>query len=203
MQNRRQVLAGVAAVAATASAQADPFDTMTWLNPPAEWSRDGDRWQVRAKPKTDFWRKTFTGSVDDSGHFLHRAVAGKFRFEARVMGAYATQFDQAGLMVRQDALHWLKCGTEFFQGRRNASVVVTHEYSDWSTLPDLSQNAPVWWRLERSEDAVNVYASADGDLFTLLRSAYFAPAANLDVGLVVCAPAGPGFEAVFDKLKLS
>ena len=41
---------------------------------------------------------------------------------------YAAWYDQAGLMVRQNAENWMKCGTEFFDGQRHASVVFTRDF---------------------------------------------------------------------------
>ena len=104
-----------------------------------------------AKGKTDFWRKTFYGYINDNGHFLNLAVSGDFTFQARVTGNYSALYDQAGLMVRLDAKHWMKCGSEFFDGKRWASVVFTHDFSDWSTMEDLSQTGAVWWRVARKK----------------------------------------------------
>ena len=39
------------------------------------------------------------------------------------------QYDQAGLMVRLDPQHWLKCGIEYVDGRQCASAVVTRRLS--------------------------------------------------------------------------
>jgi regulation of enolase protein 1 (concanavalin A-like superfamily) len=203
---RRRFLAqgaALAAVSVAAKAAPDPSSEMVWFNPPAAFERKGDVLHVRSKAKTDFWRHTAIDYVADNGHFYHRTVTGKFAFEARVGGQYAAEYDQAGLMVRQDSEHWLKCGTEYFGGHRHASVVLNREFSDWSTFPDLSETSPVWWRMERLPNALNVYASADGKDFMLVRSGYFAPCASLEVGLMICAPSGPGFEAVFDRLKLA
>src|SRR5258706_1525354 len=103
---------------------------MTWMNEPASWKRSGDVLTVRSRAKTDFWRKTFYGYVTDNGHFFHAPVSGDFVFQARINGEYAALYDQAGLMVRQNAENWMKCGTEFFDGRRQASVVFTRDFSD-------------------------------------------------------------------------
>lgn len=176
---------------------------MTWLNPPSVWKLAGETLTVQASPKTDFWRKTFNNIVADNAPFFHAPATGTFAFQARALGRVATQFDQAGLMVRFDAENWLKCGTELFEGRRKASVVVTREGSDWSTMPDFSETGPVWWRAVRGQSSLEIYASADGKTFTLVRSAYFPPSAGAEVGLYCCSPDGPSFETVFDQVSLS
>jgi regulation of enolase protein 1 (concanavalin A-like superfamily) len=176
---------------------------MTWMNDPATWKKEGDRIRVRSKPKTDFWRKTFYGYVTDNGHFLHAPVSGDFVFEARVNGQYAALYDQAGLMVRRDAENWMKCGTEFFDSARHASVVFTREFSDWSTMKDLSDSAPVWWRAVRKKDSIETLCSVDGKNFVSVRQGYFVTTPDVQVGIMCAAPEGGGFEAVFDQLKLT
>ena len=175
---------------------------MTWMNPPASFSQSGDKLIVRSRPKTDFWRKTFSNSIADNGHFFSLPVDGDFVFQARINGQYTAPFDQAGLMVRLDADNWMKCGTELFNGKRCASVVFTREFSDWSTMPDLSDSAAVWWRAERKGNSIQNSCSLDGKTFIFVRSGYFPPNTKVNVGIMCAAPTGPGFEAVFDELRL-
>lgn len=106
---------------------------MSWMKEPASLKVSGTQLLVHSRPKTDFWRKTFYGYVTDNGHFFHLQASGDFAFLARVNGQYAAFYDQAGLMVRLDAENWMKCGAEFLDGRRHASVVFTRDFSDWST----------------------------------------------------------------------
>ena len=157
---------------------------------------------VHSRAKTDFWRKTFYGHITDNGHFFRLSVSGDFVFQARVNGNYAALYDQAGLMVRLDAENWIKCGTEFFDGQRHASVVFTRDFSDWSTMADLSKTAPIWWRAVRKKDSVETLCSLDGDNFTSVRQGYFPPGLKVDVGIMCAAPEGPGFDATFDNLRL-
>jgi regulation of enolase protein 1 (concanavalin A-like superfamily) len=42
----------------------------------------------------------------------------------------------------------------------------------------------------------------DGKKFTSVRQGYFVSAVEVNVGIMCAAPEGPGFEAVFDDLKL-
>jgi len=122
---------------------------MKWFNEPASARQSGDQLVVRTKPKTDYWRKTFYDYVTDNGHFFFLQVAGDFTLESRVVGKYATLYDQAGLMVRIDNNNWLKCGLELVDGIGHASVVVTRDYSDWSTVRGIATNEPLSWRIVR------------------------------------------------------
>ena len=105
-------------------------------------------------------------------------------------------------MVRLDAQNWMKCGTEFFDGRRHASVVFTRDFSDWSTMPDLSDTADLWWRAVRKKDSIETLCSLNGQKFTSVRQGYFVPGAKVRVGIMCAAPEGLGFEATFSDLKL-
>ena len=172
------------------------------MNEPASSNLVGDKLAVRSRAKADFWRKTFYGYITDNGHFFHLPASGDFIFQARINGQYAALYDQAGLMVRKDAENWMKCGTEFFDGRRHASVVFTRDFSDWSTMPDLSDTAPIWWRAVRKKDSIETLCSLDGKAFTSVRQGYFPPDEKVDVGIMCAAPEGPGFEAAFDNSKL-
>lgn len=180
----------------------DLLARMVWLNEPATWSKSGDKLLVRSRAKTDFWRKTFYGYITDNGHFFHLPASGDFVFQARVNGQYAALYDQAGLMVRLNGENWMKCGTEVFDGQRHASVVFTRDFSDWSTMPDLSHAAPIWWRAVRKKDSIETLCSLDGKAFTSVRQGYFVPQVKVDVGVMCAAPEGTGFDAVFDSLKL-
>jgi regulation of enolase protein 1 (concanavalin A-like superfamily) len=105
-------------------------------------------------------------------------------------------------MVRADAENWMKCGTELVDGKRHASVVFTREFSDWSAMPDLAEKGPVWWRAVRKRDSLETLCSIDGEKFTSVRQGYFPPGVGVNVGVMCAAPEGPGFEAVFDRVRL-
>ena len=186
-------------------AEGDWIGRMKWMNEPASWRRADNQLIVRSRPKTDFWRKTFYGYVTDNGHFLRLTVKGDFLFQARVNGKYSALYDQAGLMVRLNPENWVKCGTEFFDGARHASVVFTRDFSDWSTMNDLSNDQAVYWRVRRTRDALEVSCSLDENErdFTVIRQGYLAPSEEAEVGIMCAAPEGNGFECVFDYLKLA
>jgi regulation of enolase protein 1 (concanavalin A-like superfamily) len=127
---------------------------------------------------------------------------GGYAEKARVNGNYSALYDQAGLMVRLDEKHWMKCGSEFVEGKRWASVVFTHDYSDWSTMEDLTQNGPVWWRVVRKKDSIEAQCSKDGASFLTIRQGYFPADVKVLAGVMCAAPEGAGFDAVFDQVTI-
>jgi len=176
---------------------------MKWLNEPAQAKLSGGEFLVTTKAKTDFWRKTFYDYVTDNGHFFFLPVAGDFMFESRVAGKYAALYDQAGLMVRIDPANWLKCGLELVDGIGHASVVVTRDFSDWSTVRGIATNIPLWWRIVRKGSSLEVLYSLDGKNFISTRLGYLPLQATVDTGIMCCSPEGPGFESNFDEFRLA
>ena len=176
---------------------------MKWFNEPASAKQSGDQLGVTPKPKTDFWRKTFYNYVTDNGHFFFLPVTGDFTFESRVAGKYAALYDQAGLMVRMDSGNWIKCGLELVDGIGHASVVVTREFSDWSTVRGITTKDPLWWRIVRKGSSLEVLYSLDGKNFISTRLGYLPLQAAVDAGIMCCSPEGPGFECTFDEVRLT
>ena len=212
--SRRQFLGATAGLALMTQAGAatpapsvrrtagDLLSRMTWLNEPAQVHFSEGVLSARSRGKTDFWRKTFYGYINDNGHFMHLSVAGDFTFQARIDGNYSALYDQAGLMVRLDEKHWMKCGTELVENKRWASVVFTHDFSDWSTMEDLTQRGAVYWRVVRQKDSIEAKCSIDGEKFVTVRQGYFPAQQKVMVGVMCCAPEGSGFDVTFDQLML-
>ncbi len=175
---------------------------MEWYNEPPSWQDQDGIIQVTTGSKTDFWRKTHYGFIRDNGHFYFRPVAGNFVTEVKISGQYRDLYDQAGVMVRLDALHWLKCGIEYVGGVQQASVVVTRDYSDWSVVPLPQNPAAIWLRVSRHGDALEIHYSLDGQAYTMLRLAYLTLEERLQVGLMCCSPDGSGFDVTFQEWKL-
>lgn len=198
------VLPSAAAMLEAESApDAGLLSRMEWMNQPPVARIEGDRLIVQSTPKADFYR--MPGWIIDTGNFFHLAAEGEFSFEARIAGQFVSKYDQAGLMLRQDAENWLKCGIEYIDGVRYGSVVLTRNLSDWSTMKDLSQSEPVWWRIVRRKNMVETLCSLDGKNFNSVHQAYgyFASATKLEVGLLCASTEGQGVRATFDSVKLT
>ena len=176
---------------------------MQWLNEPAGFKQEGGRITVRSAPQTDFWRVTHDGGLRDSGHFYYQTVSGDFTVTVMFSGEYRDLYDQAGLMLRVDAAHWVKCGVEFTDGQQNASAVVTRDFSDWSIVPLPGSPPALWLRVVRTGVTVEVSYSLDGAAYTMLRQAYFTDRPSVDVGLMIASPIGDGFTAVFEDFTIA
>ena len=93
------------------------FKDCRWLNEPPHWSVDNDVLSVTTGARTDFWRETHYGFIHDNGHFFATTVTSGFTAQLRFRADYTHLYDQAGLMVRVDALTWMKAGIEYTGGR--------------------------------------------------------------------------------------
>jgi uncharacterized protein len=176
---------------------------MEWLNEPPEWRDEGNVLSVVTGDRTDFWRTTHYGFVRDDGHGRLSPVPGDFAAVVAFRGEYETLYDQAGMLLRLDAANWIKAGVEFVAGRRMLSVVVTREFSDWSTTPVPVQADWLWLRLTRIGTAVHVHwaEAEDEAAFRMLRLAYF-PQGPARVGPMCCSPQRAGFRAQFRGFRV-
>ena len=173
---------------------------MEWYNDPPHWSAHNGSLTMHCAPQTDFWR--LAGIARDNGHFYYQRQAGDFQIDCRFSGSYNAQYDQAGLMVRTDEAHWIKCGIEFYNGAPHVSTVVTREYSDWSIAPLPSNPKSLWLRLKRQAAVIEIEYAPDGISYRLLRQAYFSPIHAMDVGLMCASPEGPGFAVTFEGIVI-
>src|SRR3954465_2310501 len=107
------------------------FPECSWINPPSEWSLNGDCLRVTTNAATDFWRETHYGFTRDNGHFFGSSVVNAFTAQLRVRAKYQKLYDQAGIMIRIDDRRWVKAGIENSDGENLLSSVLTIERSDW------------------------------------------------------------------------
>jgi regulation of enolase protein 1 (concanavalin A-like superfamily) len=178
---------------------------MTWLNPPPFAEQQDLGLVVRSGEKTDFWQGTYYGFHRDDGHFLHQPHRGDFTAEVSFSARYEALYDQAGLMLRADATHWMKCGIEYTDGARHFSVVVTNGNSDWSAFPLDHDFEVMSVRVTRNGDALFIqYRTNRMEDWRMARLAWFDPACDeISVGPVFCSPQRGGFEATFHDFSVT
>ena len=170
--------------------QAIQWSAANWLNPPLVVKEDDDGLLVTTRPQSDFWRVTSYGFVHDDGHALLVPFPAGTAVEVGFVARMEELYDQAGVMVRVDAEHWIKAGVEVSDGLPQLGAVVTHERSDWSMAP-----VPDWAgrhvtiRASRSGDAVTIRARCEGGPWRTVRLAPLPPAGGV-LGVVAARRAG-------------
>ncbi|MCA1372647.1 MULTISPECIES: DUF1349 domain-containing protein [Bradyrhizobium] len=174
-----------------------------WLNEPKRWTAEDDRLQVVTDKGTDFWRETYYGFNRDSGHFLGFPTREAFTASLRVQGDFQTLYDQAGIMVRIDARHWVKAGIELSDGRAMLASVLTDGRSDWATAPYEHDAGDFWVRATVADGVLRLQVSADGKTWPLMRLAPFPAASSYLVGPMACTPERAGLEVVFSNFRLT
>ncbi len=178
------------------------FTDGAWLNEPAHWRLEDERLHVVTDARTDFWRETYYGFTRDSGHFLGCKVAGPFTAQLQVKARYEALYDQAGIMVRLGAAHWLKAGIEWSDDAPRLGSVLTLDRSDWATGPFEGDPASFWLRATVANGVIRVQVSPDGVRWPLLRLAAFPEAPTYQVGPMCCTPERAGLEVEFCDFRI-
>jgi len=173
-----------------------------WLNEPKRWTAQDDSLEIVTDKATDFWQKTHYGFCRDNGHFLGFRTTEAFTAELRVRCAFQELYDQAGIMVRVDAEHWIKAGIEFSDGRAMLSSVLTNGQSDWATAPYAHDASDFRMRVTVTEGVVRLQTSADGQTWPLVRLAPFPKAQSYLVGPMACTPERAGLPVKFTEFSL-
>ncbi len=178
------------------------FTQGSWLNAPEKFTRDEAQLRVTTDANTDFWRTTSYGFIRDSGHFFGTHIDGAFTAQLHVAAQYSALYDQAGMMVRIDAQHWIKCGVEFSDGQLLLSTVLTLDKSDWAVSLAPAMADGFWLRVTVEKGVIRVQYSTDGLRWPLLRLAPFPEAGHYLVGPMCCTPERGGLEVVFSQFSL-
>jgi uncharacterized protein len=176
------------------------WDAASWLNDPEDVRADGDDLLVTTGPKTDFWRTTSYGYVQDTGHALLAPFPIDSAVEVTFVADFEELYDQAGVLVWVSPTVWLKAGTELTDGMPHVSTVVTNEMSDWSqaAVPEWA-GRPVTVRVSRAGDALTVRAKAEGEAWRTIRLAPLAPDAVATAGPFCCSPMRSGLTVRFTR----
>ncbi|HOC13218.1 MAG TPA: DUF1349 domain-containing protein [Propionicimonas sp.] len=167
-----------------------------WTNPPAAVTTAEKALEVTAVEGSDAWRHTAYGFVHDTEHALLAPLAVGEAVEVVLQTTFSGQFDQAGVLVRADAEHWVKAGCEYADGALNLGAVVTLERSDWSVAPVDWNGQEITVRVSRDAESLTVRAKVAGGDFRLVRVAPFVTG-EVSAGPYVCAPTRPDFTVRF------
>jgi regulation of enolase protein 1 (concanavalin A-like superfamily) len=176
----------------------------SWLNQP-EHSITDNKLRIKTSPDTDFWQRTHYGFQRDNGHCLIMSVKGDFSMTVRTEFYPNEQYDQCGLIVRNNAENWIKTSTEYENPghSRLGSVVTNSGYSDWATIDSYSQIHEMWYRIRSENNDFTIEYSHNGTTWHQLRMTHLLqPFNELQVGIYACSPKKSSFEAIFNQFEL-
>jgi len=126
-----------------------------------------------------------------------------FTADLRVQGDFRALYDQAGIMVRIDAHHWVKAGIEFSDGRAMLASVLTNGQSDWATAPYEHNANDFWIRATVANGVLRLQVSADSKTWPLMRLAAFPKANSYLAGPMACTPEREGLKVTFSTFRLT
>ena len=171
----------------------------------AEGTSENSKLVMFCSKGSDLWQKTCYGFERDSGHaFLGtRLEQGRAIQVGFSVVSFKGQFDQGGVLIRENANSWLKAGVELSDGVLQLSAVHTrHGMSDWSTSAWPSEwkgKENVLVQVSRVNDSmiIRIKLMEDNDPWRLLRVCPISLEAPLLVGPYSCAPTRDGLYVEF------
>ena len=118
--------------------------------------------QMSIPPGTDCWRKTTTdGDCVDTAPFYYLEVDAGENFEVRCKIKCDTltlmDDDQAGLMIRHNTAHWIKCGFQIIDDTPHFCATITHDASDMSMHPLPHIPEYLWLNVKKIRDGLGTY----------------------------------------------
>jgi parallel beta-helix repeat protein len=174
-------------------------DRWMWTNQPQNWQVSSGWLVITPALGTNFW------SGVESGQFLCQLMSGNFMIQTKVSTTLSTNYQQAGLMIRQDANNWVKTNLEYSGGltiktgtNRNgaASVEKATTLSPGTSL--------VWLRVVKNGDYFAASYSLNGSTWIQHYSWTQTLHGYLMVGLCVAdGDSGVAFQPSFDYFRYS
>lgn len=179
------------------------WDSGEWTVPPLQTRLEGGDLVATAAKGSDAWRTTAHGYITDDAHALLAPLADGEAVEVEFLADLTEQFDQAGLVVRSDAAHWIKAGAEYADGALQLGTVVTRDTSDWSCAPVPGwEGRRVTVSAARAGDAILIRARVDDEPYRLIRVAWFDPELPVAAGPYLAAPSRAGLTVRFTAWRI-
>ena len=176
-----------------------------WTNKPKKLNEPGAKVILWPDHGTDLFCRTKDAQADNP-HFYWHKVTGDFNCLVKIKGNFASDYDKAGILLRQDDRHWVLSGLEYYDGRLCLSTSITRNITDWS-LSFLADEAKVkeegiWVAVKRQEDRVACFYSYDLEQWSQTRMGEFEVEDTIKVGLLCACPEGEPFKVVFERFSI-
>jgi len=170
----------------------------SWYNPPASFdvgtSTPGHLRMVSG-------RNTNFAGPSDNGALVYQNITGDCSIETKLSANPQTNYEKAGIMMRQDANNWVSLK---YQAENGVQVELSSKVA--GSIVDRQLNAttadPVWLRLVRVSSSFATYFSTNGVSWTLQWTGNIILNGTLMVGLLIAdGNANTDFAADYDYFR--
>jgi len=180
---------------------------LQWTREPAAFAVADDQIQIKTKPHTDLWQRTYYHFRNDNAPVLQMQTDERFfSFTVQTHFDSKHRFDQCGIVMYLDSENWLKASVEYEneQFGHLGSVVTNNGYSDWATTEIDAGIRSMWYRFSRRGDDYRVECSEDGKTFKQMRICHMQNGGGtIRFGIYACSPENSSFTATFTNMKVT
>ena len=173
---------------------------LSWENKPLNYSVKGTVLTIEAGAKTDMFRDpNVTYNTDNAPKLLFMAD-NDFVLSARIEHDFASKWDGGAIVLKTDALHWVKfCFEKDYTGVHRVVSVVTNDISDDCNSVPLTQNY-VYYKIAKAGNVVTLYFSADMKKWFLIRHFQYNAKGPLKLGFLAQSPTGTHKNVTFSNI---
>ena len=170
-----------------------------WSHEPQNWSIQSGWLIVTSTLGTNFWSRV------DTGNFLYELITGDFTVETKVSATLTSNYQQTGLMIRQDTNNWVKINFEYSGGLTVKTGINRDGTASVETRTSLPAGTSlVWLKASRNGDAISASYSLDGSTWNQHYSGSRPLGETLMVGLCVTdSNSRVSFQSSFDYFHYS
>ena len=173
---------------------------LSWENKPISYSLKGTVLTIEAGAKTDMFRDpNVTYNTDNAPKLLFTAD-NDFVFTARIEHAFTYKWDGGAIVLKTDALHWIKfCFEKDYTGIHRVVSVGTNDISDDCNSVARTQNY-VYYKIAKVANVITFYCSNEGKNWYLIRHLQFNAKGPLKLGFLAQSPTGTHNRVTFSDI---
>jgi uncharacterized protein len=176
-----------------------PFP-LSWENNPLNYTVKGTALTIEAGAKTDMFRDpNVTYNTDNAPKLLFTAD-NDFVMTTRIEHDFTSKWDGGAIVLKTDALHWIKfCFEKDYTGAHRVVSVVTNDISDDCNSVELKQNY-VYYKIAKAANVITLYYSGDNKKWFLIRHLQFNAKGPLKLGFLAQSPTGTRNRVKFSNI---
>ena len=193
------IACGVSAQNKAVKFQSIPFP-MNWENTPVAYSVKGQVLTIEAGAKTDMFRDPNVTYNTDNAPKLFFTPDDDFVLTARIQHPFTYKWDGGAIVLKADALHWIKfCFEKDYTGIHRVVSVVTNDISDDCNSVPVGQNF-VYYKIAKAANVITLYFSNGGKKWFLIRHLQFNAKGPLHLGFMAQSPTGTHNIVIFSDV---